>query len=247
MRSETDQLNILVIDDDPAMRELIVDIVTRRGHQAVPASSAEEGLELLPYWTFQVAFIDHMLPGMEGLVLGRYLRDNNPDMSIALVTGEQDAKLSKEARELSIRFITKPFDIRKIADVIDEYVSGAISRRDLRLSREDPDFAPPLATYALELAKSFAVPGVPDRIAERVMATVKRCLNDLRSVGRYTERDRVLALSGLITARVLGLDLQRLPSGRTPFEEYDELMRQHGRRTEFDALLEGAAASDSAR
>jgi len=234
MEPEADQLNILVIDDDASMRELIVDIVTRRGHQAVPVSTAEEGLELLPYWTFQVAFIDHMLPGMEGLVLGRYLRDNNPDMSIALVTGEQDIGLSKEARELSIRFITKPFDIRDIAQVVDEYVNGAISRRDLRLNQQDPDFAPPLGAYAADLAKSYAIPGVPTRITDRLVTTIKRCLNDLRSVGRYTERDRVLALSGLLTARVLGLDLPRLPSGRTPFEEYDELMRQHGRRTEFD-------------
>ena len=52
-------------------------------------------------------------------------------------------------------------------------------------------------------------------------------------MGRYTERDRVLALSGLLAARVLGVDLPRLPSGRTPYEEYDEIMRQHGRRTEF--------------
>jgi hypothetical protein len=79
------------------------------------------------------------------------------------------------------------------------------------------------------------MPGVPERIQSRLVTTIKRCLNDLRSVGRYTERDRVLALSGLLTARVLGIDLPRVPSGRTPYEEYDELMRLHGRRTEFES------------
>ena len=55
-----------------SLRGLLVDIIGRGGHQAVPVASAEEGLELLPIWTFQVAFIDQRLPGMEGLVLGQY-------------------------------------------------------------------------------------------------------------------------------------------------------------------------------
>jgi hypothetical protein len=41
-------------------------------------------------------------------------------------------------------------------------------------------------------------------------------------------------LSGLLAAKVLGISLPRLASGRTPFEEYDAIMRQHGRRTAFD-------------
>lgn len=234
MREREEQLNVLIIDDDDDVRDLVVDVVNKRGHQAVPARSAEEGLELLPYWTFQAAFIDQMLPGMDGMVLCSYLRRQNPDMAIALVTGEQDQRLPKEARELGIQFITKPFDIAAILRVLDEYVGGAVSRRDQRLNREDADYAPPIAAYAADLGASYSVAGVPERIRDRVSLTIKRCLNDLHSVGRYTERDRVLALAGLLTARVLGMDLQRLHSGRTPYEEYDEIMRQHGRRTEFD-------------
>ena len=99
---------------------------------------------------------------------------------------------------------------------------------------EDEDFAPPIARHANELAEAFTMPGVPSRIEDRLVETIKRCLSDLRTVGRYTERDRVLALSGLLAARVLGVRLPRAPSGRTYFEEYDALMRQHGRRPEFE-------------
>ena len=38
------QLNILVIDDDDGMRRLLIDIITGRGHQAIPADSAEARL-----------------------------------------------------------------------------------------------------------------------------------------------------------------------------------------------------------
>lgn len=229
----TEQLNILVIDDNEQMRALLTDIVGRGGHQVVAVASAEEGLELLPLWTFQVAFIDQRLPGMEGLVLGEYLRRNNPDMTIALVTGESDLKLERQTRALSITFVPKPFQVRDILAVIEAYVTGAAEREERRVARDDSDFDPPIARYADELTAGYAVPHVPARVEERVVATIKRCLNDLRSVSRYTERDRVLALSGLLTARVLGISLPRLPSGRTPFEEYDAVMRHHGRRTAF--------------
>jgi len=230
----TEQLNILVIDDDESLRGLLVDIISRGGHQAVPVASAEEGLELLPFWTFQVAFIDQRLPGMEGLVLGQYLRRNNPDMTIALVTGENDLKLERQTRALSIAFIPKPFNVADIQRVIDDYLALAREREQRRVSHEDQDFDPPLADWAEELGASFAIPNIPARVEARIVETVKRCLNDLKSVGRYTERDRVIALSGLLSAKVLGISLPRLSSGRTPFEEYDAIMRQHGRRTAFD-------------
>ncbi len=238
MDGDPGELNILIIDDDESMRHLLVDIVTRRGHQAVPAASAEAGLEVLPFWTFQVAFIDQKLPGMEGLVLGEYLRRNNPDMTIALITGESDQRLLRETKALAISFVSKPFNVSQIEQLIDDYLAGAKARSEARMRQEDPDFAPPFDRFAADIAESFAMPGVPDRIANKLGVTIKRCLNDLRSVGRYTERDRVLALAGLIDRSRVGCGSQKLPSGRTPFEEYDALMKQHGRRTEFDG--EGA-------
>ena len=51
------QLNVLVIDDNADVRELLVEVISRYDHQVVPASSAEEALALLPYWTFEVAFL----------------------------------------------------------------------------------------------------------------------------------------------------------------------------------------------
>jgi CheY-like chemotaxis protein len=234
VRSEHEQLNILVIDDDEALRGLLVDVVARSGHLAFPAASAEEGLSLLPYHAFQIAFIDQGLPGMEGLVLGEYFRRNNPDMTIALVTGSEDKRLARATLALSITYIRKPFDLRAIERVIEEYIAGARSRAASRRQKDDARWAPPVAEYAGEIGASYDVPGVPARLADRLCVTIKRCLNDLRSVGRYTERDRVVALAGLLAARVLGLDLPKLPSGRSLYEEYDEIMRQHGRRTEFE-------------
>lgn len=230
---ERDQLNVLVVDDDPAMRELLAAIVLRAGHQPIAAESAEQALELLPVWSFQVAFLDQNLPGMEGLLLGEYLRRSNPDAILALVTGEDDPRIERRTRELDVTFIAKPFDNAEIQRVIDAYVERAKERAAQRAQQGAPDFDPPIQRFAGELPECFGIPKVPGRVAERLVGTVQRCLTNLRSVSRYTERDRVVALSGLLTARVLGVDLPRASSGLTLFEEYDRLMVHHGRRTEF--------------
>lgn len=228
-----DQLNILVIDDDEAVRTLLVDIVSRYDHQVVPASSAEEALSILPYWTFQIAFLDQMLPGLEGLLLGEYLRNNNPDMTIALVTGQDDPVLERRSRDLSIRFINKPFRVAEIVEVIEEHQVEAREREERRLRCEDEAFAPSFVGHIADLTSCYGVPNVPSRIEERLISTIKRCLNDLRSPTRYSERDRAVALSGLLTTRVLGVSLPKASTGRSMYEEYDQIMRDQGRRTEF--------------
>lgn len=228
-----DQLNVLIIDDDPDVRRLLTDLVLRREHQAIAVASAEEGLELLPTWTFQVAFLDQHLPGMEGLLLGEYLRRNNPHMMIALVTGQPDRQLERRSKTLNIRLIAKPFDVQEIFSLLDEFKAEALSRQERRQHRVDDDFAPPIARYAEEISAAFDVPGVPGRIEERLVQSIKRCLSDLRSVNRYSERDRVVALCGLLAARVLGLTLPKGQSGLSLEEEYDDLMVSRGRRTEF--------------
>ncbi len=75
---------------------------------------------------------------------------------------------------------------------------------------------------------------MPSRIKRRLEENIKRALMDLRSRARYSERQRVVALTGLITARVLDMDLPRTSDGHTLYEEYDRCMKEHGRRTEFE-------------
>lgn len=233
MAENTEQLNVLVIDDDPALRQLLAKILGEAQHQVVVAASAEEALELLVHWTFQVALIDHNLPGMEGLILGEYLRKNNPDMSIVMVTGSDDPSLKKRSRESSLEFLAKPFQVRDILRIVDEYVISAKERDLSRQQKQDRCYTPPIEEFADELGELYGVPNVPSRVEDCLVQTLKRSLNNLKSAARYTERDRVAALSGLLAAQVLGVSLPRTKSGSTLFEEYDRLMLERGRRTEF--------------
>lgn len=228
-----DVLNILVIDDDADMRQFLTDILLPGGHQVMAVGAAEEGLELLPYTTFQIAFLDQNLPGMEGLVLGEYLRKNNPHMKIALVTGSEDHRLERMGEAHDIRVIRKPFQVSQILDLVTDFQNEAAARMEERQARSDPDYAVPLGRFFAELPEAFAIPNVPSRLEERLTSAIKRNLTELRSVSRYNERARALAYAGLLAMQVLGLKIPKGSKGKLLTKEFDELMVEHGRRPEF--------------
>ena len=233
-RGDQEMLNVLVIDDDEAVRGLLVDIISREEHQAVAAESAEQGLELLPYWTFQVAFIDLHLPGMDGIVLGEYLRRNNPEMVIVIVSGDDTKQLERRSRDLSLRFLAKPFRVPDILGVLDTSCRAIRDGGPASSTAESCDFYPSLSKYYQDLPAHFSMPKVPARIEDRLITMVRRSLSDLGSAGRYSERDRVVALAGLVAAQVLGIQLPRTSAGATLFGEYDAIMKDRGKATAFE-------------
>lgn len=226
-----DGLYALVVDDDVDMRRLMSSILLEHGHFAVAASSAEEALAALPLYTFHLAYLDHNLPGMEGLVLGEFLRKNNPHMEAALVTASDDPELEQQAVAVELRFIKKPFDVSELLELPARYIERAHQRR-IEEPATGEFFVPEFCEFADELSAHFDLPSVPDRISRRLCQKIADAMSNLRSRNRYTERDRVAALSGLITARVLGVRLPK-SGGVSLYDEFDDIMESRGRRTEF--------------
>lgn len=229
--SAPEQLNILVIDDDEDIRNLMIKILLPHEHQVFAVGSAEQGLELLPYHRFHVAFLDQNLPGMEGLVLGEYLRSNNPSMKIALVTGEDDPRLIKVGDRFDITVIAKPFEVRQILDVVSSYQQAEAARISIE---PPPGAAKHLAwgEHFSALAEAFEAPHVPERLEERLTRTVRAALSDLRTESRYSERARAVATAGIITLEVLGLKPEKLA------RELDDSLEKHGLPRSFTGPVE---------
>ncbi|MFO0724275.1 MAG: response regulator [Myxococcota bacterium] len=217
----TDQLNILVIDDDEDIRALMIKILLPHEHQVFAVGSAEEGLNLLPYNTFHVAFLDQNLPGMEGLVLGEYLRKNNPSMKVALVTGEDDPKLSRLGGAFDITVIAKPFEVRQILDVVSAYQSEQAKRVSLEPPPRGAKEVPWVAHWSA-IAEAFGSVNVPERVEERLTKTVRAALSELRSESRYSDQTRVVATAGIVALEVLGLRPEKLA------KELDDILAGYG-------------------
>jgi len=230
---ETGYLNVLVIDDDPDMRELMSRVILAEGHQVIAVDSAEHGLEQLPYYTFEVAFLDHHLPGMEGLVLGEYLRHNNPHMQVALVTGGADDRIRRMVAELGIHLIEKPFDIEQIVDVVALYLRLEAARVGAARASTAAGWAVDVAGHLDVLSEYFGAPNVPRRLEDLIARKVRFALDRLRYGPDGSELDRAAAYAGILAARVLGVDIGRHKDGRHLHEVYDALMRERDREPAF--------------
>jgi hypothetical protein len=68
------RLKILLVDDDPAILELNEILLSRDGHEVVPAASGAEGLRVLAKRQFDVVFLDEEMPGMSGVEVAKRIR-----------------------------------------------------------------------------------------------------------------------------------------------------------------------------
>ncbi len=229
--------SILVIDDDQGILDLFVEALHMEGYTVVAVDSAEAGLEQLPYNDFSVAFVDHHLPGMDGLTLCGYLRRANPLVEVVLMTGAPDARLEQAAREEGIRFLTKPLDFDEILDLVEDHVER-LSEREDRLAEPPPFFSPVFSPYLARAVANAGLPAAPERLQRALIRELKAALSRLRTRRTHDERDRTFALAGILAARLLGIDLPKVADGRTMEEEYDRLMAIKGLRTEFASTVE---------
>ena len=65
---------VLVTDDDPTVREVVADYLTRDGHEVVQAATGDEALRLVDVRTPDLVVLDLMLPGIDGLEVCRRCR-----------------------------------------------------------------------------------------------------------------------------------------------------------------------------
>lgn len=102
---------VLVIDDEVNVADTLALIFTKEGYEARVAYSAEEAIEVIADWRPDLAIVDVMLPGMNGVDFALVLKANYPDCSLLLFSGEQGTYelLTKAATEGNIfEILAKP-------------------------------------------------------------------------------------------------------------------------------------------
>ncbi len=105
-------MDVLLVEDEPAIRELLLDDLTEAGLVVVPATSAEEGLEAanLDGEPPAVLVTDVNLgPGMDGVALAAEAQRRWPQLVVFVMTGEE-RNLARLPDELRDRSLLKPFN-----------------------------------------------------------------------------------------------------------------------------------------
>jgi signal transduction histidine kinase/DNA-binding response OmpR family regulator len=122
MESATDTrpARILVVDDEPAVAEIMTEFLHQLGHDVRAESSAEDGVAALEQWAPDAILTDINLPGQNGLELVRCARDRDPEACVIVMTGQATTKVAIDAlRHGAYDFITKPFDLEELKNAIE--------------------------------------------------------------------------------------------------------------------------------
>lgn len=117
-------MTILVVDDDPSVRQLFVDALGESGHKVLAAPDGQAAVTLAGQQSFDLAFLDLRMPGLDGVeTLGR-LKGVRPQATYIMISGFADGGLLDQAMSAGADMcLAKPIGVRELRDLV-QMMSG---------------------------------------------------------------------------------------------------------------------------
>jgi DNA-binding NtrC family response regulator len=121
--------SILVIDDEPALREILSQVLTTAGHRVVGAGNGKEASKALTTSAFDVVVTDVIMPEKDGMQVISELRKKFPEVRIIAMSGgghvsrDQYLKIAKGLGAHAV--LEKPFTNQKLLDTIEALIPSA--------------------------------------------------------------------------------------------------------------------------
>ena len=114
---------ILIVDDDIGIRMLLSKFLQRNGFETLVAEDGLEGVELAKKHHPDLIILDVVMPRMDGLTAARLIKFYKPLSEVPIIfltakDADKEIELAQEAR--AEVYITKPFDVRQVIDVVKE-------------------------------------------------------------------------------------------------------------------------------
>ena len=163
-------MKVLIVDDEPALRLVMQELIEIQGHQVLTAADGHEGLQIFQAEAPDLVFSDISMPKMDGLEFLSQVRELNQATVFVIITGLEDHEYTLEAlRRDANDFLRKPIHPHILFPLLEKY-AGIIEARS-RLQE----------TLRLFVKRSFVIQfenhleQVPN-IVERLIAEVQESL-----------------------------------------------------------------------
>lgn len=115
MQPNTPEATLLVVDDEPSIRELLSASLRFAGFKVLAAADGHEALDHQAAARIDLAVLDIMLPDMDGFEVLRRLRERDPELPVLFLTARDDIK--DKIQGLTVGgddYITKPFSLEEV-------------------------------------------------------------------------------------------------------------------------------------
>jgi len=130
-------LNLMIVDDERAIREVCRDVAQTLGFHTSIADSAEHAYRVLESNAIDVVLLDLKLPGAGGLEALHQIRERRPDVVIIVVTGYGTVQSAVQAmKNGAYDYVTKPFSMEELRLLLERVSSHLKLKTENRMLRE---------------------------------------------------------------------------------------------------------------
>jgi DNA-binding response OmpR family regulator len=111
--------SVLVVDDEPDVRAVLVEYLQAKGFDPLQASSGDEALERVRHWCPDIVLLDIALPGLSGIETLRRLKAACPRTCVVMVSANEDTDIAQQALAMGAAdYVPKPVDFGYLDSVL---------------------------------------------------------------------------------------------------------------------------------
>jgi CheY-like chemotaxis protein len=118
---------VLMIDDDPNVREAVRSLLASFGYDCQTAADGASGLSRFDEGGWDLVLTDLAMPEMSGWEVVQAIRRRAPTLPIVLITGLSNPDVMRRAREWRLPVLTKPFSVQTLKAAVVEALSHKTS------------------------------------------------------------------------------------------------------------------------
>jgi len=111
--------SVLIVDDEPAVRDIMARWVKSLGLRSQTAANADEALATLRTQHYDLAVIDVMMPGHDGLWLANEMHRNHPNTAVVIATASRELVDAERPQPDFVDLLVKPFQRDRFALAVD--------------------------------------------------------------------------------------------------------------------------------
>ena len=131
-------LDILIVEDEPFQREMLRDVLMKEGHRVQEAGNGEKALRLLGAGYFDLILLDLRMPDMNGLQVLQEAKRLNPETDAVIITAFGTIETAVAAMKAGARdYITKPVDLEELFLLIQRIAAHRTLVRENEILRQE--------------------------------------------------------------------------------------------------------------
>lgn len=128
--AEIENVPLLIVDDDQAIRNLLARVAQRAGFAVETAKDGQEALEMIQQKHYAIAIVDLMMPRMNGYELLERIATMNPRPTVIVATAMANSDVAGLDESMVRRVLRKPFDINAVATALVEAAKQVAAQKE---------------------------------------------------------------------------------------------------------------------